>query len=283
MSPFGFNKGRRLLDRLDAFWPWAVRGFVIVGITFLVLPMLIVIGTSFGTGYRVTFPPATWTFQSYLTIPGSFISAFFTSVGIACVSVVIGILFSVPAAFALVRGWLPGRGPIETFLRSPLQVPRIILGVAFFQYYVFVGQTFGIGLRGTLLGMLFAHTLIITPYMLVTIVGRVATGEPTLEEAAYGLGASFMHTMIRVTLPLMKPAIIAGTILGFLVSFNDVVISMFLASAGANTLPVEMLGVAENELTPVLYAVASISALLSVTVALLVEKWVGLRTAVMSV
>lgn len=268
---------------IDGIWPWIVRGFVAMSVGFLIFPTLIVAGTSFGSGYRVTFPPEIWTLQSYFNIPESFFEAFFNSIRLGILSAAIGILVAVPAGLALVRGWLPGKGAVETFFRSPLQVPRIILGVAFFQYYVFVGQAIGPGLRGTFTGLVLAHALLVTPYMLVSIVGRVATLDPTLEEAAHGLGAGFLRTTVRVTLPLMKPALIAGSILGFLISFNDVVIAMFLSSAGATTLPVEMLGVAENELTPVLYAVATLSALISVAVAILIERWVGLRTAVMSI
>lgn len=268
---------QRLLDVLSVS---GVRALVALAAVFLILPTLIVIGTSFGSGYRVTFPPLAWTFDSYASIPGSMFEAFLTSVRLGVVTVALAMILTVPAALAIVRGWLPGRSLIEALLRSPLQVPHIVLGVAFYQYYVSLGASAGIEFRGQFTGLLVAHLVIVAPYMLVALVGSAAGIDQALEEAAAGLGAGFWRTTLLVTLPLMRPGLIAAAILGFLISFNEVTVSMFVAAARATTLPVELLGTAETELTPVLYAAASLTAVISVVTAILVERTVGLRSAI---
>lgn len=261
---------------VDETLPWLVRAFVTAGLIFLVLPTFVVVITSF-SGRGVLFPPRTWSFDAYGNIPTSMYDSFVTSVKLGLSAVALALVIALPTSLALVRGALPGKNLLRAALNSPLQVPHIVVGYAFYQYFVLLAG-FGVTLRGEFAGLIVGHLLVVTPYVLTTLLGRVASLDPSIEEAAHGLGAGFMRTTFAVTLPLLRPAVLAAVILAFLVSFNEVTVSMFLVGVGNTTLAVQILGSADNELNTMVYAVSALTVLFSVGAALVVNRFIGLRT-----
>jgi putative spermidine/putrescine transport system permease protein len=268
---------KSLLLRLDPLWPGLALVFDALLALFLVAPIVVVILVSFNTS-RVTFPPADFSLESYTTISGALFDAFVTSVIVAVLSVVIALSIAIPASIALMRSRLPAMGPLLVFLRMPLQVPSIVIGMALYQFYVAASGS-GIPLRGQLAGLVLAHVLIVLPYMLITLTARVALVGPTYEDASYGLGAGFFRTLRLVTLPLMRPAILASCFIGFLVSFDDVAISVFLVSANNTTFPVELFDTAVMSLDSSTFAAAGLAILFTLAVTIGMQRLVGMRTA----
>jgi ABC-type spermidine/putrescine transport system permease subunit II len=264
----------RILDNLIC---GAMTVLTVLTLAFLIVPLLVVIVTSFNPT-TVTFPPRAWSLASYSLIPPVAIDAFFRSLALGVASAVLAVALSVPAAVALVKGRMRGRAPIEMLLRSPLQFPAIILGVAFLQYFFFWQNALKISLVGTFGAVLIAHTVYIFPFVLVPVIARLSGPDARWEEAAAGLGASTFTIMARVVIPLMRPGIVAGMFMGFVMSFEDVAVTLFLVGSNMTTFPIYLFGSAEVSNTPNLYAGASLGALVALSLVLLVERFVGLRT-----
>ncbi|HEY9466182.1 MAG TPA: ABC transporter permease [Vicinamibacterales bacterium] len=254
----------------------AKTGVVLVSL-FFVAPVLIVLITSFNST-NISFPPQEWSLDAYFNISDLAIRAFLTSLALGFLCVFISALISIPAGLALARGRIPGRSAIETVLRSPLQLPPIVLGLALMQYFILWRDVLSLNLMGSFAGLLFSHVLIVTPYMLAAIIARVSSIRPQLEEAAAGLGARSWLIMFRISVPLLRPGVIAGMFLGFVMSFEDVAVSIFLVGANTNTFPVYLFGSAQVSNEPALYAVATLGTVIAVLIALVVERFVGLRT-----
>src|SRR5262249_28858187 len=159
------------------------------------------------------------------------IDAFGRSLALGVASAALSMLLCVPAAIALVKTKFPGRTVVETVLRSPLQFPAIVLGVAFLQYYFVWQNALSTPIVGTFGGLLIAHTMYTFPFVLVPIIARLSASDAPWEEAAAGLGASTMTIMARVVVPLMRPGIVAGMFMGFVMSFEDVAVTLFLVGA----------------------------------------------------
>lgn len=255
----------------------AMTVMTVLTVAFLVVPLLVVVITSFNPT-TVTFPPRAWSLSAYQLIPQVAIDAFARSLVLGVGSAGLSVLLCVPAAIALVKGKLPGRVPVETVLRSPLQFPAIILGVAFLQYFFFWQNTLSVPIVGTFGGLLIAHTMYVFPFVLVPVIARLSAPDARWEEAAAGLGAGTLTIMARVVIPLMRPGIVAGMFMGFVMSFEDVAVALFLVGSNVTTFPVYLFGSAEVSNTPSLYAGASLGALVALTLVLLVERFVGLRT-----
>jgi putative spermidine/putrescine transport system permease protein len=257
---------------------WLVRVLLLLGAVFLALPLIAVVIAAFNAPPVMMFPPAQFSLESFRQIPPTWYDAFFTSIELACLAAAIGMLITVPAAFALVRGRLPGRGAIELLFRSPLQVPQIVLSVSIYQYYVVLQDLMGGNFIGGFTGLLIAHTLLVSPYILSTMLARIGSINPSIEEASEGLGARPARTFFRVTLPLVRPALTAALILAFVISFDNVTLSLFLsADSSASTLPVTLFSAIELSASPVIFAAAALTILLSVFITFSIEKLIGLR------
>jgi putative spermidine/putrescine transport system permease protein len=256
---------------------WTVSACALV---FLVLPTLFVIVVSFGRDRFVTFPPAGFTLAWFEQIDPVFWSALWFSVQVGVVATTVSLILGVPAALALVRGRFRMRGFVGALVRAPLQVPYIVIGVAFFQYYRLIGAALGLQLQGTRTGLVIAHVVITAPFVLSAVAVGLERFDPNLEDAAYGLGMGRVRTFFHVTLPIIKPSVFAGTFFSFLISFDNVPVSLYLGVAQHNVLPVAMFLTAETSPTPSLYAVSAVVTVLSVVAVVAFDRLVGLRSAV---
>lgn len=141
-----------------------------------------------------------------------------------------------------------------------------------------LATAFSIPLRGTFVSLMAAHVQLVTRYMLVVMHGRPIAVWSMLKEATAGLGERPFTTFRRITLPLLKPAFVAGGSLSFLVSFDNVLISLFLAGPGASPFPVALFEVNETSVSPTVNAAATVAPVVSIVTTLIVEHYVGLRT-----
>lgn len=234
------------------------------GYLFMVLPSLIVIPMSFGDKNEFQFPPHTislYLYRKYFGDP-SWMSATGESLIVAAGATIVALLIGISAAYGLARSDFPGKKAVVVFLLSPLFVPSIVIALGL---YIYFGQ---LHIVGTTEGLILAHALITIPFVIVTVSSGLRQVDPVLERAAHIMGASRLEAVVKVTLPLIRPSIIAAALFAFLISFDEVVIAYFLTGVRTQTLPVKMYSSIHWEISPVLAAIATLLTALSLFVCL---------------
>jgi putative spermidine/putrescine transport system permease protein len=262
----------------DALGSAAKAVFLFLLFLFLLAPLLVVAGASLSGGARpyVSFPPEDISFEWYGRIPERFLETLGNSLLLACAAAVVSVLLAVPAALALVRGRFAGRRLVALLLRAPLQIPFVVVGIAFLQLYYFVGGLTGINLRGQLFGLLLGHVFLATPYAIGTVSATLQRFNVRLEEAARSLGATPWRAFWRVTLPVIMPGVYAGCLYAFIVSFGEVPVALFLGGPSMTTFPVEMFSSMQFDFNPSLLAVSTLILFFSLAVIVLFQKAIGL-------
>ena len=269
--------GRKL--RLLAAIFWVGAGYI-----FIFAPIVVVAGSSFdggsmaraGSSAFLNFPPEVWTFDWYFQISPSLYRALWISTSMASIAAFFGIILGVPAALALIRGRFPGRILLGAMFRAPLQIPFIVIGLAFLQAYFEFGELIGIQLRATFAGLVLGHIFVATPYVIGAVGAVLQRFNVSLEEAALIHGANRWRTFRRVTIPIIMPGIFAGGIYAFLVSFGDVTISLFLAGPNLSPLPVEIFYALDREFDPTIPAMATIVIVGSMILLYVIQRLAGM-------
>jgi putative spermidine/putrescine transport system permease protein len=240
-------------------------------LAFLVLPILAVVPASFNHASFIRLPPDTWSlrwYQAFLN-DAEWWRALLTSVKVAVVATAISVVLGTTAAMGLERVAPKVRAILLGFVISPLIVPVIMTSIAL--YYV----TRPLGLHGTTLGLALGHTLLAVPFVVMNVGISLRGVDPNCLRAAEGLGGSPWYVFRTVTLPLISPGLAGGAAFAFITSFDEVVISIFLAGVQAKTLPVKMWETMRVEFTPVT-AVAS-TILLAIALVLFVAVKIAAR------
>lgn len=239
---------------------------------FLLAPVIVVVPISFSGDVYMALPPSSWSLRWYAEIAHNerMLSAFRTSLLLAVSVTVLGLAIAIPAAYALVRLRPPGSGVLMSVLTAPLLLPTIVLGLGIL--IVFASR----GLLATFPGLLVAHLVVTLPYGVRVLATGLANLPPAAEEAASTLGAAPAAVFFRVTLPMMAPSIAATAALCFLVSFDEVVISLFMTGPRLTTLPVEMFHYVEDRADPLVAALSVILVALTLLVVVFVDRTMGL-------
>ena len=210
--------------------------FNMVFLAFMLAPLVIVCLVAFTSKGYISLPwegfSLRW-FRAILENP-QFIDAFYLSLYLGIASATIAIGLAVPASLAFARYDFRLRGAIMAFFLSPLMVPHIVLGVSFLSFLTRVGW------YGTFIGLVFTHVIIIMPYALRLVLSSVTGMDRSTESAAVSLGASNWVVFRRVTLPMIIPGVAGGWVLSFITSFDEVTMSVFVASPSTTTFPVRM-------------------------------------------
>ncbi len=255
----------------------ALPGIVLAAFIFLAAPVLIVVVASFNSGAVLSFPPAGFTTRWYERINPLFLHAVYVSLVVGLSTAVLSAVFGVPAALALARGRYAGRDLLNSLCLSPLMVPALVTGVALYQFSLAVWDVTGIGLGGTIAGLVLGHMTFGIPFVIRAVIAGHARFDRTLEEAARNLGATPLETFWRVTLPVLQPSIVSGAIFAFLMSLDDVPIALFVGGGDATTLPVRIFTTVEFDFGGDIMAVASLIVGASVALMLVLDRLVGLE------
>lgn len=263
--------------------------YFIVVFTMLLAPLVVVIGGSFSAPASdkvvmsyVQFPPERLTLDWYFEIPWSQIRALGVSFALGLAVAVVACIIGVPAAIGLVRGRFPGKGAASAIMRAPLQIPHVVIGIAFLQLFYTFGDFSGIYLQGTTWGLFLGHLFMATPFVIGSVGAVLQRFNPRLEEAAYVLGASRWRALRRVTLPVIMPGVFTGALYAFIVSFVDVPVAIFLASSEATTFPVELFHAMEQDFNPSSLASASLAAGFAIVLLIAAQRVVGLDSLLKS-
>jgi putative spermidine/putrescine transport system permease protein len=244
--------------------PWMVGVLVLM---FLAAPLLVVLPAAFNDSSLMQFPPHRWSlrwFDEYFR-SASWIAATKTSFKVAVVVSVLSTALGLATAVLLTRFTFFGRNLVRALIMAPLVVPVIIIAVGL--YYVFLR----VGLNGTFWGLVIGHTVVIFPYATIVIGTALVEVDPRLENAAVGLGAMRARAFVEVTLPLIRPGLVVAALFGFLISFDEVVIAIFVTSAETMTLPRRIWDGIRFELNPTIAAVSTLLIALSALVMLVSE------------
>ncbi len=192
--------------------------------------------------------------------------ASFNSVWIAVVNAIIATTLGTLAAYAFARYEFRGKKLMQLLLFPPITIPWLIIGTSMLIFFFWTG--IGKGLHAILLG----HVALSLPYVIVVVGARLQSLDPTLPEAAATTGATPFQVFRRITLPLMAPGVVAAALFAFAVSFDQFVISYFLAAPGTSTLPVEIYTAIRKGFTPEVNAISTIIILVSMGLVLLVAR-----------
>ncbi|TDO95323.1 ABC transporter permease [Marinomonas balearica] len=243
-----------LLSQGSMGWKLKSSLYVITGAiaAFLALPIFFIVALSFGSSRWLVFPPPKWTlkwYEKFFENP-QWIDSAMTSLQVALLTSVIATLIALPASFALVRGKFKGRDYLYSLFTLPMIVPVVIIAVAVY------GVFLNLGLTGTLFAFVVSHVIVALPFAVISIINSLRLFDKSIEDAAVICGAHRLQAIFKVTFPSIKPGIFAGALFAFLVSWDEVVISVMMASPELQTLPVKMWSTLRQDLTPVI-AVAS--------------------------
>ncbi|HYC14104.1 MAG TPA: ABC transporter permease subunit, partial [Stellaceae bacterium] len=226
--------------------------------------------------YHFQFPPETLSLAWYGKIPRKYVHALGVSAAVASITACLSTLIGGMAAIGLVRGGLWRSDTLQALFNIPLQVPLVVTGVVFLQFYNQVAVLTGVDFLGSLLGLVIVHVFITIPYSIGTVGSVLVRANPRLEEAARTLGGSEWSIFRRILLPVLKPGIFAGLFYAFIVSFGDVPTAVFVASGEFVTLPVEIFQTLQFDFDPAVLALSTIVVILSVVLILAMQKVVGL-------
>ena len=251
----------------------ALLALTILVYTFLLGPMLVMIGSSFTTSAFMQFPPEGFTlawYQKAFEIK-SFMSGFETSFTVSLLGTVIAMFIGVPAAYAMNRYRYPGKQILNSVFISPTIIPVIVLGFALLKSFV-------PRIGGSLYtGLLIGYALIATPYVIRTTSSSLANFDFSIEEAAISMGAGRIKAFALTVIPNIRSGLMSAFILAFINAFNDVSIGVFVSGPGVLTLPMAMLGYAESRMDPTIAAMAVLLMLMTVALMFLTEKLFGMK------
>jgi putative spermidine/putrescine transport system permease protein len=251
------------------------RAIVVLLYAFLLAPLAVVLLTSFSNDGFLAFPPQHWGVAGYRALLGNapFQAGLQRSLGLAATVTLTTLLIGTASAFAIARYSFRGRGTLLAVFTAPLLMPTIVLALALLLVFV------RIGLVASFPGLVLGHCLVALPYVIRIVLTALRGIPAALEDAAATLGAKPFQVFRRVTLPLMRPGLIAAAALAFLASFDEVVISLFLVGPRITTLPIEVFHYVEYRADPQVSALSVV--LIGFTVALIVviERSLGVMRA----
>ena len=222
-------------------------------IVFMLAPLLIVCVVAFTPEGYLSLPtrgPSLRWFKAIFDYP-EFIRAFRDSLWLAALSSTIAIMLAVPAALAIARYRFPGREAITALFMSPLMVPHVVLGIAFLRFFT------QIGISGSFVGLVLSHIIVIIPFALRLVLAASYGIDRRIEHAAISLGAGTTTVFRRVTLPLILPGVVSGWLLAAINSFDEVTMTVFIASPATVTLPVRMFLYIQDNIDPLIAAVSA--------------------------
>lgn len=249
---------------------------------FLLLPVVAVTFVSFFDSQFLSFPPPGYTLNWFANAldQADFVNGFLTSTKVALIATVIGVTSGMLASIALVNYEFRGKEAIKGFLLAPLLVPGIVIGTALYVFFIQIAQMTGYNATTSMTGLVIAHVMLTIPWSVRLIVASMGMLDRSVEEAARNLGASAWTTFYRITLPRMRSGIVAAALFSFVISFENLEVSVLLVSPGNTSLPIAMLQYLEWNMDPTLAAASTIQILIIGSILLISDRFVKLSQVV---
>ncbi|MBI3900318.1 MAG: ABC transporter permease [Gammaproteobacteria bacterium] len=252
----------------ERVWFFTLRGFSILLLLFLLLPVLVIIPISFSSSSFIAYPIPSFSLRWYETLFTSteWTMAAKNSFIVSPFATLIATILGTLAAVGLNKANFAGKGLLMAVLISPMIVPVVVVGVAIYLFFA------PFGLAESYVGLIAAHAALGAPFVVMTVLAVLQNFNHNLVRASLSLGASPLATFFRVTLPVIAPGVVSGALFAFATSFDDVVVTLFVAGPTQSTLPRQMFTGLRDNITPTIAALATILILFS-TCLLLALEW----------
>jgi putative spermidine/putrescine transport system permease protein len=263
---------------VERVWYFALRALVVLTLLYLILPVLAIVPLSFSSSTFLVYPIPGWSLRWYQNLVMSdewrmaAKNSFIVGPAATLVATVLGTL----AAIGITKADFRGKAVLMAILISPMIVPVVVVGVGMYLFFA------PLGLANTYLGLILAHASLGVPFVVTTVSATLQGFNHNLVRASLSLGANPVTTFFRITLPVIAPGVISGALFAFATSFDEVVVTLFLAGADQTTLPRQMFtGIREN-ISPTIAALATILIVFSTSLLLALE-WLRGRNAARAV
>lgn len=251
----------KLLPEFPAYFTLAdkagwllIRLFCIAVLIFLVIPILAIIPLSFSESSFLAYPIPGWSLRWYeeLFTAEAWVRAARNSFIVAPLATLVATVLGTLAAVGMAKTNFPGKGLLMGLLISPMVVPIVVIGVACYLFFI------PLGLADSYFGLVVVHAALGAPFVLTTVLATLQGFNYNLVRASLSLGASPLRTFFKITLPVIAPGVISGALFAFATSFDEVVVTLFLAGPDQVTLPRQMFtGIREN-INPTIAAAATL-------------------------
>ena len=241
-------------------------------LAFILAPLVVVFAVSFtDKGYiSMPFDGASLRWFRAILENEDIVDAFWLSVRLALVAATLGVALAVPAALAIARYRFPGRGALTGFFLSPMMIPAVVLGIAFLRFLSMLG------LGGSFWSLCATHVIIVVPYALRLALSSAVGLDRDAERAALSCGASRFTAFRRVVLPMIRTGVVGGWVLSFIQSFDELTMTIFVATPGTTTLPVAMYNQIAQTIDPLVASVSTVLIAGTVVLMLVLDRMVGL-------
>jgi ABC-type spermidine/putrescine transport system permease subunit II len=222
----------------------------------------VLVPMSLGSADIAEFPPRTLSLAQYRKFfeSGPWLESVATSVRVALATSAVATTLGTMAAFGLVRGAFPGKAALSALLIAPRFVPVIITALAFYALLAILG------LIGTEGGLILAHIVLACPYVIIIVSATLRGVDRSLEQASQSLGANSIQTVLHITLPLIRPGIVSAALVAFVISFDEIVVAIFISGTRTVTLPKRMWDSLVFEMEPTLPAISTLIVLATLLV-----------------
>jgi putative spermidine/putrescine transport system permease protein len=249
-----------------------------LSILFLLAPFIALVGASFdaGTQFHLKFPPERLSLRSYRELSSDYLPSLANSLIVAVSVALIAGVVGVAASVGILRSGTRHDAIWLAVFRAPLQIPMIVSGAVFLQFYYLTGRVLGFNMLNSHLGLIIAHCFVAIPYAVAATYSVMSRLGPSIDEAAQSLGASDWAVLWQVILPAVRPGIVAGLFYSFIVSFGDVPIALYLANGDLQTFPVKIFYDMQFDLKPSMLATSTIVVFVSLIMIIGVQKLAGL-------
>jgi putative spermidine/putrescine transport system permease protein len=259
---------------VERVWFFTLRGLAVLTLLYLILPVLAIVPLSFSSSTFLVYPIPGWSLRWYQNLVASdeWRMAAKNSFIVAPSATVLATVLGTVAAIGLTKANFRGKALLMAILISPMIVPVVVVGVGMYLFFA------PLGLANTYIGLIMAHASLGVPFVVTTVAATLQGFNYNLVRASLSLGANPVETFFRITLPVIAPGVISGALFAFATSFDEVVVTLFLAGADQTTLPRQMFtGIREN-ISPTIAALATILIIFS-TCLLLALEWLRGRNA----
>lgn len=242
-------------------------------VVFTTAPLVVVCLVAFTPESYLSLPTTGFSLRWFRAIADypEFVRAFWQSVWLGAVSSAIAVAFAVPTALAMARYRFPGREAMMALFQSPLMIPHVVLGIAFLRFFS------EIGISGTFVGLVISHIVIVFPFAMRLTLASATGMNLAVEQAAVSLGASDWTVLKRITLPLVMPGLVSGWALAFINSFDEVTMTVFIATPGTETLPVRMFLYIQDNIDPLVTSVSACVIVATVLALVVLDRIYGLE------
>jgi putative spermidine/putrescine transport system permease protein len=242
-------------------------------VVFMLAPLVFVAWMSFTPDAMFLLPVSRFSLRWYreaFAYPG-FVHAFVLSALLALAAATTAVVLGFFAAYAVVRFRFPGRAALDAFFMSPLLIPAVVFGIAMLQ---FVNR---LGLYNTFVGVLGAHVVVIVPYTVRVMSTALRTVPEDVEWAAMNLGARRLTTLARITLPLARRGVLAAFLFAFILSFDEVTVTLFMTGPAYQTLPIRIYNYLTDQVDPTVAAISTLLIALSAVLVVALDRIIGLE------